>query len=79
MSIVIAVQKKINGVLIYKKEGILATIITITICISDFMKKQKLPKKEEIIGDYDGCFDYEEALLTNFRNKDKVVRKENRW
>lgn len=42
------------------------------------MKKKKLPKTEEI-GDYDGCFDYEEALLTNFRNKDKVVRKENRW
>ena len=26
-----------------------------------------------------GCLDYEEKLLTNFRNKDKIKRKENNW
>lgn len=26
-----------------------------------------------------GCLEYEENLLTNFRNKDKIKRKENKW
>lgn len=26
-----------------------------------------------------GCLDYEENLLTSFRNKDKIKRKENKW
>ena len=26
-----------------------------------------------------GCLDYEEKLLTNFRNLDKIKRKENKW
>lgn len=26
-----------------------------------------------------GCLDYEEKILTNFRNLDKIKRKENKW
>ena len=26
-----------------------------------------------------GCLSYEEKLLTDFRNKDKIKRKENSW
>lgn len=40
------------------------------------MKKNKLPKKSEII---DTCFEYEEALLTSHHNLDKIKRKENKW
>ena len=57
------------------------------------MKKQKIEKankdylfyNEDFCGStcpYNcdpGCLDYEEKLLTNFRNKDKIKRKENNW
>ena len=40
------------------------------------MKKKKEPTKN----DYMGCYLYlEEAFLTNFNNKDKILRKENKW
>lgn len=40
------------------------------------MKKRKQPNKNN----YDDCYlDLEEAYLTNFRNKDKIYRKENKW
>lgn len=42
------------------------------------MKKNKLPKKNEII-DMNPCFEYEEALLTSHHNLDKIKRKENKW
>lgn len=58
------------------------------------MKKQKVEKasKDYLYYDEDicdvyyecwdcdpGCLKYEENILTNFRNIDKVKRKENRW
>lgn len=43
---------------------------------SDFMKKQKIKKPEK---DNLGFLDYEEKILTNFRNTDKIKRKENKW
>ena len=40
------------------------------------MKKAKSPHKKE----YSDCYlDIEEKYLTNFRNKDKILRKENKW
>lgn len=42
----------------------------------EIMKKQKEPNKKN----YDECYlEYEEKYLTNFRNKDKIKRKENKW
>lgn len=57
------------------------------------MKKQKIEKasKDYLYYDEDhcnstcryncdpGCLEYEEKLLTNFRNKDKIKRKEDAW
>ena len=40
------------------------------------MKKHKEPKKVQNNDDY---FEIEEKYLTNFRNKDKIIRKENKW
>lgn len=44
------------------------------------MQKRKVIKKDKNISKkmYD-ILDLEESFLTNFRNKDKVVRKENKW
>ena len=40
------------------------------------MNKRKPPSKK----DYEECYlDLEEAYLTNFNNKDKILRKENKW
>ena len=58
------------------------------------MKKQKVEKASKKYIYYDdrscgtygypydcdpGCLSYEEEILTNFRNKDKIKRKENNW
>ena len=57
------------------------------------MKKQKIEKANKEYLFYDekvcesccpyncdpGCLEYEEKLLTNYRNKDKILRKENFW
>ena len=40
------------------------------------MRKRKQPSKK----DYEECYlDLEDAYLTNFNYKDKVLRKENKW
>lgn len=43
------------------------------------MKKAKEKKSKNISKDINLILELEENYLTNFRNKDKVVRKENRW
>lgn len=40
------------------------------------MKKNKQPSLKE---NYETYFEFEEAYLTNFRNMDKIKRKENKW
>ena len=40
------------------------------------MKKKKLPKIKYYEDEY---FELEEAFLTNHRNIDKILRKENKW
>lgn len=58
------------------------------------MKKRKIETPKKVYLFYDegfcdnfqcpyncdpGCLDFEEDLLTDFRNKDKIKRKENKW
>ena len=58
------------------------------------MRKQKIKKAAKNYLNYEedmcdsvscpyncdpGCLDYEEKLLTNFKNLDKIKRKENKW